>query len=238
MPDSSAVERRPLDERRPPGRHTLKILTVPIVALIVISNVGDALAPRLVDTHPLQLLAMNARNRNLILVTNQLDAVSYYVVGTLRLLLSDPLFFLLGYWYGDTALQWVETRTKSFGRMLRQWERWFGRAAYPLVFIAPNNYICLFAGAAGMSVPGFFVVNVLGTLTRLYLIRRLGEAFEAPIDDVLDFIADHRTPLLIATVSIFGLMMLNELRQSRDDLESLADAIEEDEERSSEPPVS
>jgi len=211
---------------------------VPIVALIVISNVGDALAPRLVDTHPLQLLAMNARNRNLILVTNQLDAVSYYVVGTLRLLLSDPLFFLLGYWYGDTALRWVEQRTKSFGKMLRQWERWFGRAAYPLVFIAPNNYICLFAGAAGMSVPGFFVVNVLGTLTRLYLIRRLGEAFEAPIDDVLEFIAEHRTPLLIATVAIFGLMMLNELRQSRDDLESLADAIEEDQERSSDPPVS
>ena len=56
-----------------------------------------------------------------------------------------------------------------------------------------------------MSVPGFFVVNVLGTLTRLYLVRRLGEAFEAPIDDVLDFIAEHRTPLLIATVGIFGL---------------------------------
>ena len=238
MPDSAAVGTENTGERTPPGRHTLKLLVAPIVALIVISNVGDALAPRLVDTHPLQLLAMNARNRNLILVTNQLDAVSYYVVGTLRLLLSDPLFFLLGYWYGDTALQWIEGRTKSFGSMLRQWERWFGRAAYPLVFIAPNNYICLFAGAAGMSVPGFFVVNVLGTLTRLYLIRRLGEAFEAPIDDVLDFIADHRTPLLIATVCIFGLMMLNELRQSRGDLESLADAIEEDEERSADPPVS
>ena len=178
---------------------------------------------------------MNARTRNLILVTNQLDAVSYYVVGTLRLLLSDPLFFLLGYWYGDTALQWIEGRTKSFGRMLRQWERWFGRAAYPLVFIAPNNYICLFAGASGMSIPGFFVVNVVGTLTRLYLVRRLGEAFEAPIDDVLDFIAEHRTPLLIATVGIFGLMMLNELRQSRKDLESLADAIEEEEEEGPQP---
>ena len=52
---------------------------------------------------------MNARNRNLILVTNQLDAVSYYGVATVRLLLSDPLFFLIGYWYGDTALTWMET---------------------------------------------------------------------------------------------------------------------------------
>ena len=58
------------------------------------------------------------------------------------------------YWYGDTALTWMEQRTKTYGTMLRQWERWFQKAAYPLVFIAPNNVICLFAGAAGMSVPG------------------------------------------------------------------------------------
>ena len=74
---------------------------------------------------------MNARNRNLILVTNQLDAASYYVVGTLRLLLADPLFFLIGYWYGDTALDWMEKRTKSFGKTLRQWESWFGQGRVP-----------------------------------------------------------------------------------------------------------
>ncbi len=228
MPDSLAVAIPPQDQRTPPGPHTLKLLAVPIVILIVVSNVGDALAPRLVDTHPLQLLAMNARNRNLILVTNQLDAVSYYVVGTLRLLLSDPLFFLVGYWYGDTALEWMERRTKSFGRTLRQWERWFGKAAYPLVFVAPNNYICLFAGAAGMSVPGFFAVNLAGTVVRLYLIRRLGEQFEAPIDDVLGFIADYRTPLLVLSVLVFGGLMVNELRRGKDELESLTEAVEED----------
>ena len=42
---------------------------------------------------------------------------------------------------------------------MRQWERWFGKAAYPLVFVAPNNFICLFAGAAGMSVPAFFITS-------------------------------------------------------------------------------
>ena len=180
------------------------------------------------NTHPLQLLAMNARNRNLILVTNQLDAVSYYAVGTLRLLLSDPLFFLVGYWYGDTALRWMEQRSKTFGGTLRQWEGWFSRAAYPLVFLMPNNFICLFAGAAGMSAPGFFAVNLAGTITRLYLIRRLGEAFEAPIDDVLGFIADYRVPLLAVSITVFGALMINELRQSKTDLDALEDAIEGD----------
>lgn len=224
-------------ERKPPGPHTLKLLAAPIIGLIVLSNMGDALAPQLVNSHPLQLIAMNARNRNLILVTNQLDAVSYYTVGTLRLLLADPLFFLVGYWYGDTALSWMEQRTKTFGRTLRQWEGWFGRAAYPLVFIAPNQYICLFAGAAGMSVGGFFVANIAGTIVRLYLIRRLGEAFEAPIDDVLGFIGDHRIPLLIISVIVFGAMMVNELRQTKEEVEALSEAIDE-EGAEPDPPVS
>jgi membrane protein DedA with SNARE-associated domain len=224
-------------ERTPPGPHTLKILAVPIVGLIVLSNVGDALAPQLVNSHPLQLIAMNARNRNLILVTNQLDAASYYIVGTLRLLVADPLFFLVGYWYGDRALDWMEQRTKSFGRTLRQWERWFGKAAYPLVFIAPNQYICLFAGAAGMSVAGFFVANISGTIVRLYLIRRLGEAFEAPIDDVLGFISDYRVPLLIVSIVVFGGMMVNELRQTKEEVEALSEAVDE-EASEPDPPVS
>jgi membrane protein DedA with SNARE-associated domain len=232
MPDSRVVaaDERPRPDRPTPSRTKLTIVAVPIVGLIILSNVGDALAPDLVNSHPLRLLAMNARNRNLILVTNQLDAVSYYVVGTLRLLLADPLFFLLGHWYGDTAIRWMEGRTKTFGKQLRNMEGWFAKAAYPVVFIAPNQYICLFAGAAGMSVAGFFIANVSGTIVRLYLIRRLGEAFEAPIDDVLGFIQDYRTPLLVLSISIFAVVMVNELRRETTGLEELEELAEADDE--------
>jgi membrane protein DedA with SNARE-associated domain len=234
MPDSSVVAADSVTDAGGtagrPDRRRLTLLVAPIIGLIVISNVGDASAPHLVDHHPLLLLAMNARNRNLLLVTGELDAASYYIVGTLRLLLSDPLFFLLGYWYGDTVLSWMEQRTKTFGQTLRQIEGWFGKAAYPLVFIAPNNYICMFAGASGMSVPGFFAVNTLGTLARLYLIRRLGERFDGPIDNVLDFIRDHRTPLLIISVSLFAVVMVNELRRAKTDFGALAEAVEHEDE--------
>jgi membrane protein DedA with SNARE-associated domain len=243
MPDSPTVATEEPEHgfeirgRTPPGEHTLKLLAAPIVVLIVVSYIGDALAPQLVNSHPLQLIAMNARNRNLILATNQLDALSYYVVASLRLMLSDPLFFMIGYWYGDAALDWMERRSKSYGPMLRQWERWFGKAAYPLVFIAPNNIVCLFAGAAGMSLTGFFVANITGTLVRLYLIRRLGEAFEAPIDDVLGFISEYRIPLLIVSVVVFTVMMVNELRETKGEVEAIADAID-DESSEPDPPVS
>jgi membrane protein DedA with SNARE-associated domain len=237
MPDSSVVaaDEHPDPARPLPSRGKLTLVAIPIIGLIVLSNVGDALAPELVNSHPLQLLAMNARNRNLILVTNQLDAASYYIVGTLRLLLADPLFFLLGHWYGDTAIQWMEQRTKTFGSQLRNLEGWFAKAAYPIVFIAPNQYICLFAGAAGMSVAGFFAANITGTIVRLYLIRRLGEAFEAPIDDVLGFIQDYRTPLLVLSVAIFAVVMVNELRRETTGLEELEELAETDEDDAAAP---
>jgi membrane protein DedA with SNARE-associated domain len=181
----------------------------------------------LVDKHPLVLIALNPRNRNLILVTNQLSAWSYYLVGTIRLVISDPLFFLIGYWWGDAALVWTERRTRTLGKTLRRWEGWFAKAAYPLVFLAPNQWICLFAGAAGMEVVPFFVVNIAGTEARLYALRWLGNAFQRPIDDVLHFISDYRTPLLIASIVIVLLLALSELRSGGPNLEEIEEIQEE-----------
>ena len=213
----------PLDApvRHRTTRATLTLLVAPIVALIVASYVGDALATTLATTHPLALIALNARNRNLVLVTTQLDALSYYGVATVRLMLSDPLFFLLGYWYGEGAVAWMEKRTRTFGTTIRQAERWFGQAAYPLVFVAPNNFICLFAGAAGMSAVGFLLTNLAGTLVRLYLIRRVGEAFESPIGDLLGFLADYRIPLLILSVIAVAITALVELRRGDSELDAV-----------------
>jgi membrane protein DedA with SNARE-associated domain len=208
--------------RRRPSRRQVTLLAVPLVALVVMNYVGDALAPTLVDTHPALLISLNARNRNLALVTNSLDPWTYYGIGTARLLASDPLFFLLGYWYGDAAVTWMERRTVTWGQLLRRIEQWFGKAAYPLIFIAPNNYICLFAGAAGMPLRAFFAVNVAGTLTRLWLIRLVGEAFESPLDDLVNWIGDHRIPLLIASVALVIASIALEARRGETEVEALA----------------
>jgi len=178
--------------RTPPSPHALKLLVAPVIFLVICSNVANVVWPTLHDEHPLLLIALSSINRYLILVSDQLDAVSYYAVGTLRLLVSDPLFFLLGYWYGEQALAWMDRRSSTYGPLLRQAQHWFGRAAWPLVAIMPNNYICLFAGAAGMPLALFFALNLAGTVTRLYLIRVLGDAFSSPIDGFQEVVAEHR----------------------------------------------
>jgi membrane protein DedA with SNARE-associated domain len=201
-------------------------VVTPIVALIVAAYVGDALTTTWADRHPLLLTLLNPRSRVLVLTTNQLDAVSYYLAAGLRLLSSDPLFYLLGRWYGDAMVVWVEKRSKTFGEQVRLYEKAFAKAAYPLVFIAPNAYICLFAGAAGMSVGPFFAVNIVGTVVRLYLIRRLGEAFDAPIKSVLRFFDRYRLPLFAISVALTVFVIWNDRRKGKDEIGSMLDLAE------------
>ena len=208
--------------RRRPSRRAMTLVSVPLVVLVIVSYVGDALAPSLVDTHPAWLIALNARNRNLVLVTNSLDPWTFYGIGIVRLLISDPLFFLLGYWYGDAAVKWMERRTKTWGQLLRQFERWFAKAAYPIVFIAPNNIFCLFAGAAGMPLGAFFAVNLAGTVFRLWLVRRFGEAFEGPLDDVVAWIGDNRRILLPISIGLVLASLALEARRGETEVSALA----------------
>ena len=226
MPTLDPVEHEHDDTSGAPAprrlsKRTLSLIIGVIIVLVVGGWVGDATAGYLVDHHPLWLIALNARNRNLVLVVNHVDAAAYFVVGTLRLLLSDPLFYILGYFYGDAAIKWMERQAPTYGRMMRGAERWFGVAAYPLVFIAPNNYICLFAGAAGMSIPMFVALNVTGTIFRLWILQVIGNIFDKPIDSLIGFIQDYRVPLLVLSVVLVLFTIWNERRQGEGELEGL-----------------
>ena len=209
--DSAPVSDQVPLARTPPSPHTLKLLVAPVVFLVICSNVANVMWPTLQEEHPLLLIALSSINRYLILVSDDLDALSYYGVGTMRLLVSDPLFFLLGYWYGDRALAWMDQKAPTYGPMLRRFQKVFGKAAWPLVLIAPNNFICLFAGAAGMHIGLFFALNLVGTVGRLYLIRVLGEAFSSPIDDFQDFVGEYRWWFIAASAVLVLFSLRGEL---------------------------
>lgn len=207
--------------RRRPSRRVVSLVAIPMIIAWTMSQFGQAIFPRLVEDHPAWLLALNPQNRYLALTAGQLDAWTYYPVGFTRLLLTDPLWFLIGYWYGDAAVAWAERHTRSWGEMLRQIQRWFGKAAYPVIFIAPNSYICLFAGAAGMPFRRFVVVNATGTLARLYFFRVFGDVFDDSIEDVVGWIGDHQRILLPITIVITLVSVALEFRRGETEVGSL-----------------
>lgn len=225
----------PVTAHRGPRKGHLALLIAPIAVMVAMGYVADALWPTLVEEHPLWLLGLSARNRYAVLVVNRVDLWAYYLLGTFRLLLPDPFFFALGWLYGPAALRWMEQRTPTVGSQMRRLEGAFGKWGYPLVVIIPNNYVCLIAGAAGMSIPIFVVLNVIGTVGRLLLLQVIGDVFSGPIDTLLGWISDYRIPLMVISIVVVMIMAGGELRRGRKEIESLQE-LEQTGERDDDPP--
>jgi len=208
-------EPSPEAARRRPPRWVLPALLVGVGALVVASNIGNIFYATLVVRHPAVLLSLNSTNRVLVGVTNLLDAPTYYGIGFLRLLVADPLFYLLGLFYGDAAIRWIERKMGDGAASIVWFEKAFKKARYPIVLIAPNNPVCLLAGATGMPVPVFFALNAVGTIGRLYLARLFGKAFIAPITAVTGFLDRYRWPILAASLALFALQSALKRKQGQ-----------------------
>ena len=189
-PDASGAPESPIKRAPRPVW-----LIAPLVFLTATSFAADAFAPSLVDTYPLLLIAMSTRNRYLALVAPSVNPVAFFAVGIGRQLLSDPLWYVIGARYGERARTWVESRWVGSSETLSMWDRWFDKAAYPIIAVAPNNIVCMLAGVRKFNIVSFFAVNLGGTAVRIYLFYVFGDIFSEPIGDVVDFIGRYRWQL-------------------------------------------
>ena len=205
-----------------PSRRTLWLLLAPVIALSVLGLVADIFAAALVKDHPLVQIFLNPRVRYLALAANNTDPVPFFVVGFVRLVLLDPVYYLLGYFYGDTALRWIERKMGDTEGMLRMLERGFAKASYPMVMIAPNQFICVLAGAAGMRPIVFVTLNLVGTVLRLLLIEQVADFFSGPLDSLLNFITRYRWWLVGFSAVLFGFQFVMQRKQGKSDIESIS----------------
>ena len=98
-----------LDSRpAPPPKWVLWTLVGTVAGLYILGFATAGLTPKLLKDHPLALMALSPRYRNFLLVWNRVDFAPFLVVGVLRLLVSDPVYYLLGRFYGDGAIRWFE----------------------------------------------------------------------------------------------------------------------------------
>jgi membrane protein DedA with SNARE-associated domain len=200
---------------------------IPLAVLTAVGYLGDAFSPTLIDSAPLVLLGSSARLRNMLLVSPQVDAVPFFVVAVARLVIADPLFFAFGRKYGDVAIRWMEHKLGSGATVVLWMERGFKKAAWPMIALMPNNWICLLAGATGLGWVPFLIVNIGGTMVRVALVRMLGDAFANPILDVTDWITDHRLPLTVITFALVLLTVAHAQRSGRDVIETPAELADE-----------
>ena len=107
-------------------RTRITVLAVPMVAFTIALYVGNALAPTLIKDAPVLLLVLAPKIRWLLLISNEVDALTFFLVPLARATAVLTVYFLLGHWYGDRSLRWLEQRT---GNALRPGA--LGRAQLP-----------------------------------------------------------------------------------------------------------
>jgi membrane protein DedA with SNARE-associated domain len=204
---------------------------VPIVVLTVVGTAATALTPALAARHPLLLIMLEARNRNLILA-RAVDFVPFLLVATVRRTLSDPLYYLLGWYYGDAAVRWLEVKA-GMGSYARMMEKIFRKASYPAVFFFPGAIVCALAGVVGMRFGVFIALNLAGTITAVLALKQFGNIFATPVEAVVGFFDRHLVVTTAASVALVALSIVlgrleGKAEYSIPDLDALEEAAADD----------
>lgn len=186
-------------------RQRLHIMLGAVAVLAIGSFVGQALSPTLLNDAPLLLILLNPRNTFLLLVSHNVELWAFLLTGFVRLVVGDPILYLLGLWYGDAARRFLREQHSGLDGVIAWLDRWFPRIGPALVFVAPNTWVCLLAGTSGMRIRTFVALNVSGTVARLLAVWWLGDLFRPEVENVLDFFARYQWP---ATAVMIGLAVV------------------------------
>lgn len=186
------------------SRRKLTLILAPIIVVVAVGTIASALTPTLAAKHPLLLIILEARNRNLILA-RRVDFVPFLLAAVFRRTLTDPLFYLLGYHYGDGAVRWLEVKA-GLGSYARLMERIFKKAAYPAVFLFPGAIVCAMAGVIRMRFAVFFALNLAGTVAAVIALKLTGDAFASPVESLIAFFDRN---LLVTTIVSISLVILS-----------------------------
>lgn len=181
--------------------------------LFVIGTIGSNIGPALVDNHPSWVLALSSRNRNLFGAVPYIDVISYAVIGFVRILIAGIALYLVGRWYGEKALGWVEGNLGELPAIYRWTEKAVDKAgSLALVLMPGSNVVCLLLGHKKMSAGRFLPLLSIGIVIKLVTLRLGGDQFEDQIRSFLSAIEQYQWYVV---AGLFGLSFFQSMRKGR-----------------------
>lgn len=166
-----------------------KALVALTTLLFAAGTIGSNIGPALVDEHPLTVISLSARIRNLLGSVPYIDAFPFFTVGFLRLLAAALALFFVGRIYGDRALAWTESQVGEMPGIYRRVESFARRRGWLAVLLMPgSNIVCLLVGHMKMQPRQFMVVIVPAIIVRLSWIWIGGNLVEDQIKSALDWV--------------------------------------------------
>jgi membrane protein DedA with SNARE-associated domain len=183
------------------------------VALGIVGLFADGFGPVLALKHPLLQIMLDPKLRYLILTAPRVAPVPWFVAGFVRLTLADPLWYLLGRWYGEDATRFIE-RHLGARRLIRVVERWFSRVSWLIVIVVPDGFVLL-AGATEMPPLVFALLDLVGTVGRLLLVLVLAGVLAGPLSAATHLIAGYQWWLVALSLAIGGVHVVRLLQATR-----------------------
>ena len=166
-----------------------KALVALTTVLFAAGTIGSNIGPALVDEHPLTVITLSARIRNLLGSVPYIDPLSFFAVGFLRLLAAALALFFVGRIYGDRALAWTESQVGEMPGIYVRVERFVRRRGWLALLLMPgSNIVCLLVGHLKMQPRQFMVVVVPAITLRLSWIWFGGNLMEDQIRSALDWV--------------------------------------------------
>lgn len=212
---------RALAHLPPPTRWRRNLVYGAIGTAIVLGWVGDALWASLVDRSPLTLLLLNAKPRYQLLTVNELEPWVFYPVALVRLVITKPLLWLIGAWYGPRTVDWIAGRSERAARFIGWTQRHFPRYGWMIMLVSTSNPICLLAGSVGYPLAWLMVWAVIGTLVRLWAVDVVGGALSDQIEAFIGWVVDHRVAVVALSVTIVVVGLWWQRRKGTSELDEL-----------------
>jgi uncharacterized membrane protein YdjX (TVP38/TMEM64 family) len=180
-----------------------------ITSLIFIcGTIGTNIGPALVDEHPLLVLTLSSRNRNLFGSVPFTSPVPYFIIGFLRLLAAAVALYFVGRWYGDRTVRWVEDNVGEMPALYRWTEKAVNKAGWLMLFLMPgSNVVCVLVGHRQMRIRQFFAVVLPAIGFRLIVMRIGGDAFETQVRWFLKSIERYQWFIVVGLFALSAVQM-------------------------------
>ena len=176
--------------------------------LFIFGTIGTNIGPALVDEHPLLVLTMSSRNRNLFGSVPFTSPVPYFIIGFLRILAAATALFFVGRWYGDRTVRWVEDNVGEMPALYRWIEKAVNKAGWLRLFFMPgSNVVCVLVGHRQMRIRQFFAVIIPAICFRLIVMRIGGDIFEDQVRWFLKSIERYQWFIVLGLFAISAFQM-------------------------------
>jgi hypothetical protein len=184
---------------------------VAFVALVICTNIANALWARWVDVNPEGLLLLSSRNRYLALtLAAGVPLGTFVVIASARIATAFLVCHMIGRAYHDDAIGWFRKYLGLTPEAEATFNRGFERAEWLLIpFFAGSNIVAALSGVHRTPLLRLAILLAVGIAARLALMWWLARTFEAQLVDFLEFL--QRYQWWAVGISI-GLVLLVNLR--------------------------